>query len=472
MRVSTRWVDSTLTFELQPEDVDNLQRGRSRLVGNLATFRPPVALGPGDVHPDVEALLALLIVQPFAGPSVTVTRGVSAAFAAAVEAGLGKMLAPCDPLLAPRERPVDGHVGLSYSAGADSSAALAVLPSDTVLFFMRRVDPEGPPLPSLYSEAAALHACGELERRGRQVRVVESDVEHVRSPVGFTSDWINGAGAILLADRERLDSIGWGLIAESAYGIGHEHFLDWRDRQATGWGPAFAAAGLPMCQAVAGVSEVGTASIVRGAPDGDLAQSCIRGEIGAPCGRCWKCFRKSLLDAALDGTWPSSRELDRLFRVPDVQRVLAMYPIKHENVVAWTVGRYSGRHRLMRLLARRTHADELALDWMTRYFGPSTELLPALRREEITTNLERYLNRMSARDEAAMRAWDMGPMLADPVTEASRDRLVAAMEAHRLAKGHRLARLPGRVRRRIRRWLGGPGQPPDQHATPDGPSNP
>jgi hypothetical protein len=449
MRISTRWADTTLTVELHPEGGDSLERGRARLTGTLATFRLPVALGPGDLHPDVEALLALLIVQPFCGPSVTVARGVSAAFAAAVGASLRKTVAPIDPSLAPRERPTDGRVGLAYSAGADSTAALAVLPPDTVLFFLRRVDPPGPRRRTLYSDAAALHACAELEKRGRQVRVVESDVEYIRDPVGFTADWINGAGAILLADHERIDSLGWGLIAESAYGIGHEHFLDWRDRQGTGWGPVFAAAGLPMCQAVAGVSEVGTASIVRRAPDGDLAQSCIRGAVGAPCRNCWKCFRKSLLDAALAGEWPSPGELDRLFRVPEARGVLAKYPIRHEDVVAWTAGRYRGRHRLMRLLAARTWADRLELDWLTRFYGPSMDLLPERHRAVITANLEGYLDRMTAQDESAMRAWDMHAMLADPATEASRDALIAALQAHGSSDGPRVMALARRIRRRL-----------------------
>jgi len=450
MQVSARWADTTLTLELQAEDGDNLDRGRARLTGTAARFRLPAALGPGDVHPDVEALLALLVVQPFCGPSVTVTRGVSPAFAAAVETALRKAVGPVDPSLSPRERPADGVVGLAYSAGADSTAALAVLPPDTVLFFLRRIDPPGPRRRTLYSDEAALHACTELERRGRRVRVAESDVEHVREPVGFTSDWINGAGAILLAERERLDSLAWGLIAESAYGIGHERYLDWGDRQRTGWGQVFAAAGLPMCQAVAGVSEVGTASIARRAPEGDLAQSCIRGTIGAPCRSCWKCFRKSLLDAALAGEWPSAAELDRLFRVPEAQRVLAKYPIKHEDVVAWTVGRYEGRHRLMRMLAARTQADRLDLDWLTRYYGPSMDLLPERHRAAVTANLEGYLGRMTAQDEAAMRAWDMDPMLADPATQASRDALIAALRAHGSSDGPRVVALARRIRRRLR----------------------
>ena len=126
MRVTARWADSTLTLDLRPEEGDGLVRGRARLVGTTVRFRVPVPLGADDVHPDAEALLALLVVQPFVGPSVTLSRGVSAELAAAVEDSFGKHVAPVDPSLGPRRPPAGSVVGLAYSAGADSTAALAV----------------------------------------------------------------------------------------------------------------------------------------------------------------------------------------------------------------------------------------------------------------------------------------------------------------------------------------------------------
>ena len=206
--------------------------------------------------------------------------------------------------------------------------------------------------------------------------VVESDAEHVRRPIGFTTDWINAAGAILLAEHERLDSLAWGLIAESAYQIGHESYEDWAERAAAGWGPVFEAAGLPMCQAVAGVSEVGTATIVRDAPEGPVAQSCVRGPFGAPCRDCAKCVRKSLLDAALRGVWPDDADLDTLFATRDARKSLEKVPIKHEDVVAWSAGRYTGAHPTMRLLQARTRSGDQDLDWLTRTYGPDLDLVP------------------------------------------------------------------------------------------------
>ena len=57
----------------------------------------------------------------------------------------------------------------------------------------------------------------------------------------------------------------------------------------------------------------GTAIIGSKAPGGILQQSCIRGKLFHPCYRCWKCFRKELLNYALgiSQTLPNFDEMMR-----------------------------------------------------------------------------------------------------------------------------------------------------------------
>lgn len=453
MQVSTRWAGTEVTMTLVPEPGDPEASGQIQLAHHEARFRLPVEVQAGDVHPDVEALLGLLMAQPFS-TSVNMARGVSPELADAAAAMVGPTIGPVDPALTPRVRPAGGRVGLAYSGGVDSTAALAVLPADTVSCFLNRVDPPREPMPSAYSPAAALHACLELDKQGRRTVVVDSDVEHLRIPVGFTSHFVNAAGAILLAEHERLDSLAWGVIAESAYGIGHERYVDWRSRNARWWGPTFAAAGLPMCNPVAGVSEVGTAMIVRRAPEGAVAQSCVRGEVDAPCRNCAKCVRKLLLDAAITGAWPDDAGLDALFRTRQASKFLGQQPIKHENVVAWIAGRYTGTNLTMRRLQERTRSGEQDLDWLTRSYGPAIELLPEPHRATISANLGRFLAPMTPADEAAMQAWDMTALLADPETSAASRRLVRGMRALSRGPAKRPAASPTRrLLRRLRRLL-------------------
>lgn len=453
MHVSSHWADATLTLRLVPESGEPRGTTRASLAGRVARFTLPVAVDATRVHPDVEALLALLIIMPFAD-SFSMDRPVSPLFARAVEDRLERRISPVDPTLAPRRPPPGGAIGLAFSGGADSSAALALLPDSTVLSFLRRVPPPQGAEPTAYSDTAAMWACQELERRGRTVRVVESDVVRLRHPVGFTTDWINAAGLLLLADVDRLDGLSWGLIAESAYRTGHEAYEDWAVRQALRWGPLFAAVGLPMCQVTAGVSEVGTATIVRRAPHGDLAQSCQLGRPGVSCRRCWKCFRKRIVDSAISGSWPGDAELDGMLRSPAVRHKLVDYPIKHENVVAWAMQHYPGRHPVMLRLAERTHAAELDLGWLTRYYPPSIDILPETRRADAVACLDEYLEPMTPEDEARMRGWDMHPILADPRTEAARAALVRALGPEWSPLHGGLGRLVRGLGRRARRASG------------------
>jgi len=266
MRMKSEWSPDWLILRFDPEEGDPVTRGKTLLSANVARLSLPDAFGPDQLHPDLEALIGLLLVQPFTGRSLVVDRPVSPGFAAAALGAMRRVVGPVDRELAPRPMPGDGRPGLAFSGGADSMAALSVLPATAVPIFLRRIAPDRAAAHSFYSDEAAVHACLHLSaRHGMDVATVESDIEHLRTPIGFPTDWANAVGAVLLADRFNLDSISWGLIAESAYRIGHEEYQDWATRRRA-WAAVFEAAGLHFSAPVAGVSEVGTAMIVDASP--------------------------------------------------------------------------------------------------------------------------------------------------------------------------------------------------------------
>ena len=55
---------------------------------------------------------------------------------------------------------------------------------------------------------------------GREVLTIKSDLEYIRNPVGFPVDVANSSPAILIAQKMGFNSIAFGTILESAYGIG------------------------------------------------------------------------------------------------------------------------------------------------------------------------------------------------------------------------------------------------------------
>jgi len=382
------------------------------MVGSEVHLRLPDDCGGDDIHPDLLALSALLLVLPWIGRGLTLGKGVSQRFAEAVEEDLGVHLHPVDPKLAPRPTPNDGRPGLAFSGGVDSTAALSVMPRETHSVFLERTAfsqrQAARQENSLYKKDAALYACTELSAMGRAVDIVPCDLELIREPVGFPVDLSNAVPLLCVADKRRLDSVGWGTIAEAAYRIGAMGFTDYAKRTTfTRWRCVFETVGLPIFNAVAGVSEVGTSIIVTESPYGSLAQSCIRGQVGQPCGRCWKCFRKSLLDSALKGRWPADKELDVMFAGGEVRQYLNKIPLKHEDVLTYALGRYSGTHPLMLALKRKVRGGELDVDWLERWYGPSLDLAPERYRAGTAQMLSEYLQPMSEADMEGFRGWDL-----------------------------------------------------------------
>ena len=117
----------------------------------------------------------------------------------------------CQPIV----RNGDRKPSLLFSGGADSTAALAMMPMNTEPVFMLRSKSKSR---SLYDSDAAMESCRKLSTLGYRVNIIESDFEYLRSPVGFPTDLSVSTPAILITESRMFDSIAFGTILESAYG--------------------------------------------------------------------------------------------------------------------------------------------------------------------------------------------------------------------------------------------------------------
>jgi hypothetical protein len=320
---------------------------------------------------------------------------------------------------------------LHFSAGVDSFAALSVLPRRTELFFLDRVVPEGAKA-GLYKSDAAFHAMQVLhERHDRTVWRIPTDLEFLRSPVGFPLDISNAIPTVLMADHCRLNAQGWGTVLESGYRVGTRIYLDYAVNQDyIRHGTVFAAAGLPYLQSVVGVSEVGTTMIERRSPYAGLAQSCIRGLPGQPCLRCKKCFRKELLGRVLDDRPIEDELVDELLSSKEVRGYVTAAPIKHEDVVSYVMTRYRGSHPVMRHLRKRVVRRREPMEWLERWYPPSLDLLPAGYRDEVEEGLNQYLKPMTRRQGRRVRSWDLEPVLSSRRRQRARARLQELVDEH------------------------------------------
>lgn len=379
------------------------------MVKNSMRIKLPDGVLHDDIHPDHLALIAMLSIHPFTVGKMIFPKPVSSKFFESTKVISRYTCSPVDESLEPWKPPEVSSPALAFSGGVDSSAALAVLPPDTKVIFMDR-----PPVQkSLYDKTAALQSCAEVRSVGYDVHIIECDVEHIRNPVGFPTDLANSIPAILIAGHLGIDSISFGTVLESAFGLGHVRFRDYPHKSHWNlWSNLFSGAGISLCMPVSGVSEVGTRLIVDRAPIGFIAQSCIRGTWQKPCWNCWKCFRKGLLGISIGLKDSKDLNLKELFRIPEARYHLLQKPIKHENVIAYSCSKMAGgESKYLDVLKHRILKDDLDYTFLEKWYSSSIELIPDRYREYVGQKLELYLGRMDALEEKTVREWDMSALI-------------------------------------------------------------
>jgi hypothetical protein len=440
VKVSWRQRRHHLVFAFQPEPGDVLEYGSFRMFRHRCALDMPPGWDADRTHPDLLAVAAFLAVRPFVGERLLFPVGISAPLAEVMRVAAG----PIDPALAPRPLPPGGTPALAYSGGVDSTAALALLPPAAEPVHLLRVvppalvwagragrvlSPRRPRFQSRFRSEAGLHAVEAVSRLGRAAHVVPTDLEFLRRPFGFPVDIANAVPALLMADLRHYDSIAFGTIMESAYSIGRTRFADYARRDHfRQYGALLDAVGMPLHQLTAGLSEVGTVRLVSASAYGAIAQSCNRGRPGEPCLNCYKCFRKTLLAAAVAGTGIDVPLADRLLAIPEAQAQMRKPWMKHENVLAYATRHYRGDHQLLRLLRRRVRGDSLRVRWMERWYPPAAELLPAHRRAEAVASILGGFQAMNPSQQAVAESWDLASALKTPEYRRRRARLIAALE--------------------------------------------
>ncbi len=423
MKISVQYskaAKSEIIFHIEVEDDDQIHPSpKYSLSKRKFSFTIPDDVKFEEIHPDHLALVSILVCHPFIGKRIVFPKPVSKQFFDANKIISRYVVENFDENVEPWSPSEDSRPALAFSGGADSTAALALMPANTGAVFLDR------PLPlikrTLYDKDAPHRACEHIMEIGYDVIKVETDLEYVRNPVGFPVDVANAAPAILLANHMEFDAIAFGTILESAFGAGHTNYRNYpTGSHYKHLGGIFSAAGLPFLQVVSGVSEVGTSIINRDSLIGHIAHSCMRGKWMSPCRNCWKCFRKLLLDSVVNNEKLSDEELNDLFKIKEAKRHLSAFPIKHENVLTYSTSKYIELFELdvkdedmMSLLTKRVRGDVLEVEWMTKYFPMMFDIIPEKYREGVKNKLEKYLQPMTEEEQEIILNWDMNSMLDD-----------------------------------------------------------
>jgi len=427
MRVTVEQNDSKVIFELKPDDDDISHLSSSKI--SLANTTATIDLGGlplDDIHPDLIGLSAILMCHQFVGKELHLPTSVSTQFLEKSNGALSKykIRSGSDSQIISYQPPLRSRPGLAFSGGADSTAALSVMPGTTIPVFMNRPMRDE----SIYDSDASLKNCGYLREIGYDMKIIDCDVEFLRHPVGFPSDLAHAIPCILLSESLGLDSIAFGTVLESAYGIGHKHYLDYANRSHRRfYGSLLEAAGLHLSLPVSGVSEVGTSIIVNSSPLGDYCQSCIRGKLGKPCMRCWKCFRKELLSMALNPDYFVDLRL-MMMKSSEIQIRLSAYPISHENVVTFSIQNINiGDYPYLRHLRNRLDTS-LDLSLLRRWYSPSIDLVPEKYRVGIKEKIRGFLAPMNELHENVLTSWNMDRFLKLGSTKKSHFELTSSWQ--------------------------------------------
>ncbi|MBU5254939.1 DUF6395 domain-containing protein [Tissierella praeacuta] len=359
-----------------------------------------------NIHPDVLALVIILIAYPFIDKEILVPIGVSQSFHDSFKKETTKSIYPIDQNLKPRVSSKNSVPGLAYSGGVDSTAALALLPNNTVCFFLDRILPkELEKSLKLHDKSSVYDTYAQLEKKGRQGYMIKTDLEYVRVPRGFPVELSTTIPALLLSDYVGIDSVSTGTILEHQFIPYHKIFLD-RDYFVK-WKNIFEIIDIPLNQVTAGISEVGTMKIVLNSPYHLFNHWCMRGNKSKPCLKCDKCFRKKLLEMILLEQDIPNAMLDNLFLSPEVRTMLKKLPITCENVITYITSHYVGNHTLMKSLKKRTLGDVLDTTWMEKWYSPGKDLIAKKHYNYIEKEIIKHLKIMNENDKINMKNWNV-----------------------------------------------------------------
>jgi hypothetical protein len=409
MRVHWSTEGETWTLRLRLDTDESLsgpgQDGTPvELVTNSCLVRLPI--GISEPHPDLCALAALFIVRPWVGRQLTFDRAISPVFADMLADTFGIDGSPVDDALPGRTPGL--QLGLSYSSGFDSIAASELIDLVSPYLHFQRI--KHPRMPNRATHIRAdqiaklARSAGE---RGRRILIAESDHEYLCLPWPQFPSWPSVAVAgVLLADELDLGGLAFGTVLEAAY-------LNAGRRYTAGgtgaWANALAAAGIPQCRPVAGLTEVGTFQLALESELADLAQSCLLGYAGKPCLNCVKCVRKELLAAAVTGEPVHPRIRARLQPGdPAAKHFEGSAPLYMQNIAEYVLARLPGLEgTLLETLATRLDATMESTRWNERYYQRAlVEQVPERWRADISAGLAKRLEPMTEEDIEIVEGWD------------------------------------------------------------------
>jgi len=277
-------------------------------------------------------------------------------------------------------------IGLAFSGGVDSTAAMLLLPEDIELVYHQR---QGFPVTGMRQDNALYM----FENMKKKVWKIKSDQEIIgereeTGKRGFSTDYCAGVAIILMADMLDLGYFATGQMMESTHLRRGYKFRDFEKTKFwLTFEPLFKEAGLTLLGPVFSCSEVITNKIVEQSEYKDLAQSCVRGFAGQGCNACYKCFRKNLIRGKKIPT-----------RSYEINHILTSRPLKQAASLIYAMNKFKSE------ILELDEYKGMELKFVERYYPPALELIP----EEIKIGVKEKLEEFGIEPMTSAEINEMG----------------------------------------------------------------
>ena len=322
----SRHEDGTvIKFIFQLEDADRHESTSSNagnhkiLLGDTETsfFIPEEFDLP---HPDLCAFAALKIISPYIGHRFEMDRPVSTSFASAIYKAYPSIKEiVVNPDLEARPMPKVEKPVVSFSGGADSVAASALLGPETPLILSARTwHPKIGVFEKWYNTDANVKALSEMPSIFKKIHT-KTDFEFLSTNGKYCiypDSYAFTIPCVLLADHLSISHIVTGDIWVAFTGdetIFNPNLMPRHNY-------LFESIGLSLEPILNGVGEFGSLIINNYYNLSSVSTSCQYGGFQRPCMKCIKCFRKSMFSWALFGKPLTSEEIKRFNESPAIQK--------------------------------------------------------------------------------------------------------------------------------------------------------
>jgi hypothetical protein len=296
-----------------------------------------------------------------------------------------------------RRRFIGPNTLLAYRLDPDTTAAMALLPDDTIRYYGRR--PYRRYFTSTGTPVELPNAQPWEQRLDRldNLIIIPNTFEQIQLTAGgrhgFAHNFGYAALGLLLADHTDAGVLAFGSVMEQVFLRSGHLFADVVALQRSsyhGLRRLVNSAGMFLALPTAGLSEVLTSRVSDSGRYAGLAISCPRAAAdGTPCGTCFKCFRRLRLEGGIDAPPPEE----------SVLRVLAEYPLKSATSVVYAAQRSGYRHPVL------DEYRDTDLTFLERYLDYAVEhMLPPELGSHVRRELDMLgIDPMTEDDELRLR---------------------------------------------------------------------